>query len=59
MIENMNDEDIINIVDEVFEKMEVNDIEEMDGESSDEDQAYLMTMTASVMRTLRKLVRKL
>jgi len=35
----MNDEDLINIVNEVFEEMEVDDIiEEMDGKSSDEDQ---------------------
>jgi len=34
----MNDEDIINIVNEVFEEMEVNDIiEEIGGESSDVD----------------------
>jgi len=35
MVDNMNDEDIMNIVNEVFEEMEVNDIiEEMGGESS-------------------------
>jgi len=33
----MNDEDIINIVDEVFEEMEVDDIEEIGDESSNED----------------------
>jgi len=40
MIEiNINDEDLMNIVNEVFEEMEVDDIiEEMNGESSDEDQ---------------------
>jgi len=35
MVDNMNDEDIMNIVNEVFKEMEVNDIiEEMGGESS-------------------------
>jgi len=40
MIEiNINDEELMKIVNEVFEEMEVDDIiEEMDGESSDEDQ---------------------
>jgi len=38
MVDNMNDKDIMNIVDKVFEEMEVNDIiKEMGGESSDED----------------------
>jgi len=36
---NIIDEDLMNIINEVFEEMEVEDIiEEMDGESSDEDQ---------------------
>jgi len=36
---NINDEDLMNIINKVFEEMEVDDIiEEMDGESSDEDQ---------------------
>jgi len=40
MIEiNINNEDLVNIINEVFEEMEVDDIiEEMDGESSDENQ---------------------
>jgi len=38
MVDNINDEDIMNIVDEVFEEMEVDDIiEEIGDESSDED----------------------
>jgi len=39
MIEiNTNDEDLMNIINEVFEEMEVDDIiEEMDGESLDEN----------------------
>jgi len=39
MVDYVNDEDIMNIVDEVFEEMEVDDIiEDIDGdESSDED----------------------
>jgi len=38
MVDNMNDEDIVNIVDEVFEEMEVDDIiEEIGNESSDKD----------------------
>jgi len=54
----------MNIVDEVFEEIKVeNIIEEMCDESSDEDQPYqpyLMTVTASVIvvRTLQKLVKK-
>jgi len=39
----MNDEDIMNIVNEVLEEMEVDDIiEEMSGESSDEDHALFV-----------------
>jgi len=40
MIEiNINNEDLTNIVNKIFEEMEVdNIIEEMDGESSDENQ---------------------
>jgi len=38
MVDNMNDEDIVNIVDEVFEEIEVDDIiEEIGDESSNED----------------------
>jgi len=38
MVDNMNDENIVIIVDEVFEEMEVDDIiEESGDESSDED----------------------
>jgi len=37
MVDNMNDKDIVNIVDEVFEEMEVDDIiEEIGDESSDD-----------------------
>jgi len=40
MVDNMNDKDIMNIVDEIFEELEVHDIiEKIGGESSDKDQA--------------------
>jgi len=62
MIEvNITDEDLMNIVNEVFEEMEVdNIIEEMDGESSDEDQPLSDdSATVIVVKTLQKLAKKL
>jgi len=58
---NMNDENLMNIVDEVFEEMEVDDIiEKMDDESDEDQPLSIVTMTiVIVMRTLRKLVKKL
>jgi len=57
----MNDRDIVNIVDEVFEEMEVDDIiEEIDDESSNEDHVLSTDNDCiSDVATLRKLVRKL
>jgi len=57
----MNDENLINTVNEVFEEMEINDIiEEMTNHRSKIND-YLITVTASmiVVRTLQKLVKKL
>jgi len=37
MVDNINDEDFVNIVDEVFEEMEVDDLIEEIGDESDEN----------------------
>jgi len=45
----MNDEDIMNIVDEVFEKMEVDDIIEEIVNHRTKIMCYLLTVTVSVI----------
>jgi len=45
MVDNINDEDFINIVDDVFEEMEVNNIIEEIGDESSENMCCLLIVT--------------